>query len=229
MIGDVEAAMATTQVTVPRRTRESLVIPDTDWRTYCRLAQVFAERRGVRLAYDRGWLEIMSPSVEHDSGSRLLGRFVTTLTEELGRQILSGGATTLRRRLEKRGLEPDECFWIQNEAAVRGVRRLNLRLHPPPDLTIEIDVTNSSLDRMSIYAALGVPEVWRLDGDVLSFHVLGVRRRYTQQNASRAFPQVTPADLQNFLSLRYQQEENAIVRQFRAWVRQLPPAAPAKP
>lgn len=123
-------------------------------------------------------------------------------------------------------MEPDECFWIQNEAAVRGVRRLNLRVHPTPDLAIEVDVTNSSLDRMSIYAALGVPEVWRLDGDVLSFHVLGAGRRYTQKNASRAFPQVTPADLQNFLSLRHQQEENAIVRQFRAWVRQLPPAKP---
>jgi Uma2 family endonuclease len=221
--------MPTSQMTAARPTRPSLLIPDTDWRTYCRLLQVFAERRGVRLAYDRGLLEIMSPSVVRDSGSLLLGRLVTTLTEELGWAILSGGATTLRRRLEKRGLEPDECFWIQNEAAVRGVRRLNLRVHPPPDLAIEIDVTNSSLDRMSIYAALGVPEVWRLDGDVLSFHVLGARRRYTQNNSSRAFPHVTPADLQNFLSLRHQQEENSIIRQFRTWVRQLPPPAPAKP
>lgn len=91
MIADVEAAMATSQVTVPRRTRESLLIPDTDWHTYSRLLQVFAERRGVRLAYDRGCLEIMSPSVEHDSGSRLLGRFVTTLTEELGRESSAAG------------------------------------------------------------------------------------------------------------------------------------------
>src|SRR5205814_2592043 len=129
-----------------------------------------------------------------------------TLTEELGREVLSGGATTLRRRLEKRGLEPDECFWIQNEAAVRGVRRLNLRVHPPPDLAIEVDVTNSSLDRMGIYAALGVPEVWRLDEPSLTFHVLGPDGRYALVTHSRSFPQVTPADLMRFLTLLGQEE-----------------------
>jgi Uma2 family endonuclease len=165
-------------------------------------------------------LEITSPSFVHDTGSRFLGQLVVTLTEELGLVVLAGGSTTLRRR----GSEPDECFWIQNEPAVRGVRRLNLRIHPPPDLAIEVGVTNSSLDRMGIYAALGVPKVWRLDRPQLTFHVLGADGRYAPGAHSRAFPQVTPADLLRFLDQRDRDGDNKVIRQFRAWVRQLPPA-----
>src|SRR5439155_310836 len=84
---------------------------------------------------------------------------IGALADELGLPLMRGGSTTLRRRRKQRGLEPDRCFWIANEPAVRAVRDLDLRIHPPPDLAVETDVTNSSLDRMGIYAALGVLEV----------------------------------------------------------------------
>ncbi|HEY1377086.1 MAG TPA: Uma2 family endonuclease [Gemmataceae bacterium] len=220
--------MATQQTAPPAvpRTRGSVVLPNTDWKTYRRLLKAFADQPGVRLTYDRGDLEIMSPSFVHDSSGRFLGRLVVTLTEELGLQILPGGSTTLRRRLRRRGIEPDECFWIQNEAAVRGVPRLNLRVHPPPDLAIEVDVTNSSLDRMGIYAALGIPEVWRLDGARLTFQELGADGRYAERPTSRAFLRITPADLVRFLNQRRRDGDNETVRQVRAWVRQLPPPTP---
>jgi Uma2 family endonuclease len=203
----------------------SLVLSGIDWRTYTRLLRVFAERPGIRLAYDRGELEIMSPSLEHDDDSRLLGVFVLVLTEELELPLKHGGSTTLRRRLRRRGIEADECFWIANAHRMAGRRRLDLRTDPPPDLAIEVDVSRSSLDRLGIYAALAVPEVWRLDGDTLTFHVL-TGNAYTSAAASQSFPLVAPADLLGFLQqARQAGDENVVVRQFRDWVRQRRSAA----
>jgi Uma2 family endonuclease len=207
--------------TVQTLANRCLVLHGVDWRTYSQLLRAFAERPSVRLTYDRGVLEIMSPLLEHDTDGRLLARFVTTLTEELGLPVLSAGSTTFRRRKRRRGLEADESFWIANEPQVRGKRRIDLRVDPPPDLAIEVDVARSSLNRMSIYAALGVPEVWRLEApQTLTFNVLQPAGAYAAAAHSLSFPMIAPADLVNFLLLRDQAEENAIVRQFRTWVRQ---------
>ena len=208
--------------TVPARTvvRDRLLVDNVDWRTYTRLLHIFAERPGYRLTYDRGRLEIMSPLPEHEIDAEFLGRMAITLTEELGLTIMSGGSTTLRRRRRRRGLEPDHCYWIANEPAMRGKRTLDLHIDPPPNLAIEVDVTSSSLDRMSIYAALGVPEVWRLDDRTLTFHALGTNRKYTVVTHSLSFSLVTPADLMGFLAMCAGQDQNSVIRQFRAWVRQ---------
>src|SRR5262249_33669892 len=151
-------------------TQRCLRLSNVDWQTYTRLLKVFAERRGVRLTYDRGELEIMSPLLEHDKDDRFLFRLVVALTEELGLPIVEGGSTTLRRRRRRKGIEADECYWIANAHRMAGRRRIDLRTDPPPDLTIEVDVTHSSLNRLSIYAAFGVPEVWRLEGGALTFY-----------------------------------------------------------
>lgn len=198
-----------------------LRLSGVDWRTYSRLLRLFAERPGIRLTYDRGELEIMSPLLEHDDDGRFLGDLVFVLTEELGLPLKRGGSTTLRRRLRQRGIEADECFWIANAFRMAGRRRLDLRTDPPPDLALEIDVTHSSLDRLAIYAALRVPEVWRLNDDLLTFHVLGADGTYGSAGASQSFPLVMPADLLGFLQqARQVGDENTVVRQFREWIRQ---------
>ena len=205
-----------------------LRLSGVDWQTYSRLLHAFAERPAIRLTYDRGELEIMSPLLEHDDDGELLGEFVFTLTDELGLPLKRGGSTTLRRRLKQRGLEADKCFWIANAHRMAGRRRLDLRTDPPPDLAIEVDVTHSSLDRLSIYAALQVPEIWRLKGDALTFHILGDDGSYTTADRSRAFPQIAPADLVGFLQqARQAGDENAVIRQFRNWIRRHPAAARA--
>src|SRR5437773_5039758 len=186
--------MATVQV--PRG--RSVVLDDVDWRTYSRLVRVFADRPSLRLAYDRGKLEIMNPLPEHETGAYLLGRFVDTLTEELGLPVKAGRSTTFRRRRKQRGLEADNSYWIANEALVRGKQVIDLRVDPPPDLALEIDLTHSSLDRLSIYAALRVPEVWRLDEQGLTAHVLQADGQYAASPFSKAFPQLKVADLLPF-------------------------------
>jgi Uma2 family endonuclease len=208
--------MATVQTPPTQR----LVLYGVDWRDYTRMLRAFANRRAVRLTYDRGVLEIMVLTHEHESDNHILGRFVITLTEECGLPVKGGGSTTMRRRRRQRGLEPDECYWIANEHLVRGKKKIDLRRDPPPDLALEIDVTHSSLDRLAIYAALNVPEVWQLEGQTIVCYLLGSDGRYTASNQSKAFPGLNPADLIPFLALRGQMDENAVVREFRNWVRQ---------
>jgi Uma2 family endonuclease len=115
---------------------------------------------------------------------------------------------------------PDHSWWIAHAPQMCGRRRVDLRVDPPPDLAVEVDVTHRSLDRMSIYARLKVPEVWRLDAHSLTFQVLQPDSRYAGQTHSLSFPQFTPADLTAHLALRAHHDENEVVRQFRNFVRQ---------
>ena len=195
------------------------VLYDIDWKMYSRLLRIFENRRGFRLTYDRGILEIMSPLWQHEEPGGLLGRFVDVLTEELNLPYRLGGSVTLRRRRKHRGLEPDKCYWIASTPLLQGKRELDLRVDPPPDLAIEVDATSSSLDRMSIYAALAVPEVWRLSTGRIDFHVLesGV---YRVRSNSVSFPQLASSDLPPFVALWGSTDDGTIVRQFRDWVRQ---------
>ena len=102
-----------------------------------------------------------------------------------------------------------------------GVRQLDLKFHPPPDLAIEVDVTSSSLDRFGIYAKLGVAELWRLDGDDLQFHILGANKAYSAVATSSTFPGITPADLMAFvIQARRVADQNVTTDAFEVWLRQ---------
>lgn len=216
--------MPPVQVEVPADNRFMMI--GEPWSAYTRWLKLFDERRHVRITYDQGALEIMTFTHEHEHRAALLARLIYTWTEERGLPIKGGKSTTFRRREIKRGLEPDECFWIANELLVRDKERLDLRQDPPPDLAIEIDITNSSIPRLPIYAALKFPEVWRIDQGVLSFQVLQPEGVYAPALISRSLPPLTPEDIESFLALRGQMDENALVRLFRDWVRQLPPTTP---
>jgi Uma2 family endonuclease len=209
--------MATADAT-ELRTRDCLVLDPVSWQDYTSFLKLFADRPAWRLTFDRGVLEIMSPSGTHESSVDLLGRFVDILTDELDLPVKAGASTTYRRKKAQRGLEPDRSWWIANEGLVRSKREIDLSQDPPPDLCIEVDVTHSSLDRMRIYATLGVPEVWQLNDESLTFHVLK-KKSYEVKSASLAFPFVTPEVLLTHLGLLGQLDNTAIVREFRAWVR----------
>jgi Uma2 family endonuclease len=205
--------------TAPSAAPPSAVLQDIDWPTYTRLLWAFEGRRRVRMTYDRGTLEIMSPLWEHEQPAYLVGRFIDVMTEELGLLCRAGRSVTLRRKRKRRGLEPDNCYWIANAPRLQGKRKLDLRIDPPPDLAVEIDVTSSSIDRMSIYAALSVPEVWRLSTEGIAFHILEAGAYQVRTN-SLSFPQLASADLPAFLAQWGQTDDTTLVRHFREWVRQ---------
>jgi Uma2 family endonuclease len=162
----------------------------------------------------------MTLSPEHERFRHLLGLFIVALIEELAWEWACFGSMTFKRRQRGRGLEPDDCYWIQSEPLVRGKDQIDLRSDPPPDLALEIDVTHSSLNRLSIYAALHVPEVWRFDGQDLHVHLLGPDGKYTESTSSQAFPFLPVAELMRFLNLRTTMGNAALVRAFRSWVRE---------
>jgi Uma2 family endonuclease len=180
-----------------------------------------SDHRAAHFTYDRGHLEIMSPSASHERLKCLLRRIVRTTTEELDIPIRSSGSTTLRNRSNDRGLEPDECYYVANEAQVCGRDEIDLRVDPPPDLAIEVDISISSLDQLSIYADLGVPEVWLYDGTTLKVHQLQPDDKYVQQARSPSFPFLPLDEIERFLARRNETDETTWIRSFRAWMKTL--------
>jgi Uma2 family endonuclease len=194
------------------------VLQNISWETFETLLKETGEDRGSRFAYDCGTLEIMTPLFEHENPKIQFDRLIFALAEELEIEIKSAGSTTLKRRLAKRGIEPDNCYYIQNESAVRGRQKLDLVTDPPPDLAIEIDITSSSVNKLGIYSALGVFELWRYDGRDLKFHHL-TEGQYIECEFSSAFPLVSVSEISKFIERSKTSGEIALLKSFRAWVR----------
>src|SRR6476661_3121616 len=142
----------------------SLIFRDASWRFYRAMLREFDEQPS-RINYDRGTLEVMTLSIEHEHYKSVLGMMIGLLAMALKLRVMHGGSATLKRLSKRKGLEADQCYWIANEPSMRSRKRIDLRTDPPPDLVIEIDVMHSVVNREKIYAALGVPEMWVLRGD----------------------------------------------------------------
>ncbi len=171
------------------------------WHTYQALSLDLAETPNKKLTFDQGILEIMTPLPEHEINKGFLARLIWTTTEILGLEVASLCSTTLSREDLQRGIEPDECFYIQNEAVVRGKTTFDFAVDPAPDLAIEIDITSSSLNRLDIYAALGVREVWRFENDNLLIYCLE-NNGYELQENSQVLPVLSRQIILDFLKKR---------------------------
>ena len=164
----------------------------------------------------------MTISGKHGNLCRLFVRLIATLAEEMNLPLRCYGDMTCDKKKTLRGLEPDECFYIQNERAVRLKDDIDLTIDPVPDLAVEIELSRARRDRLSVYAGVGVPEVWRYNGKRLTFQVLSKDgKSYIDSNVSRAFPKLQLADLQRFVELRTQLDETSLIRSFREWAREL--------
>jgi Uma2 family endonuclease len=205
-----------TVVETPREQR--FVLRDVSWTEYQGIAETLGERH-LRLTFDRGSLEFTTLSHGHERYSNLLGRFVEVITEELDVPLQSGGSTTFGREDLERGIEPDQCYYLENEPLVRDKDEIDLAVDPPPDLAIEVDVSRRSLNRMGIYAALRVREVWRFDGETLRAYRLNKRGSYVEVTQSQHFPFLSLAKVAEFLGRRTEMDETSLVRAFRRWVR----------
>lgn len=206
----------TATLTAPSR---CMVLQGVSWSTYQALIHDLESDPGKRLTYDQGTLEIMVPLPPHERYKSRLSRIVEVTTEETETEIASLGSTTWNREDLQKGLEPDACFYIQNEQAVRSKNEIDLAVDPPPDLAIEVDYTSSSIDRMAIYTALGVPEVWRFDGETLTLYGLEAGE-YRPQETSAVLPLLQRADILRFLQVSQTMGETTWVREFRKWVRE---------
>ncbi len=197
---------------------DRVVLKHISWQTYQSLMIDFEREPAIRLTYDRGTLEIRMPLAPHETYKKILGRLIEAATEELNLEIRSLGSLTCSREDLAKGLEPDQCYYIQNEEKVRGIEQINLAKLPPPDLAVEIDITSSSLDRFSIYAALKVPEIWRYDGRLFVIYGL-VESEYIIQDYSISLQILKTADILRFLNLAALTGENSLIKQFRQWLK----------
>ena len=198
---------------------EHVFLPGVSYATYEALVTEVGERRNLRFTYDHGRMEIMSPSQDHERAKKLFGRMIESVTEELGIPIMSCGSTTFKDELRECGLEPDECYYIQHESQVRG-RTVQLGQDPPPDLVVEVDVTTSVIDRFSIYAALGFPEIWQYSDSEITIHLLQNGNAYVVAQESVALPMVSVAKLLEHLDRCHETDETTWIRAFRQWVRE---------
>ena len=196
-----------------------VVLKGVSWSTFKALVADVGDDRAWRIAYDRGVLEIRMPLEEHEEPKRLIESFVEAIVDELEIELRSLGSLTLEREDLTRAVEPDSCFYIQNESLVRG-RNINLPNDPPPDLAIESDYTNSSVNKFTIYAALGVPELWMYRRQSLQVYQL-VEGKYQKCDRSLAFPFLPIAEIPGFIEQSRTIGQRAAVRLFRQRIREI--------
>jgi Uma2 family endonuclease len=198
---------------------QRFVLHGVDWDGYEMMLKLVGDRRSVRIAYDRGDLELMSPSYDHERFKRLLGRIVEIVAEEFHISYVAAGSTTWRREAIDRGVEPDDCFYITGLHRIRG-KTPDLEVDPPPDLAIEVEISRSALDRMGIYAALRVPEVWRFDGETLRVELLQGDGTYAEATAGLSLPMLPLGEVPRWVNMNVAGEDQGEWgRQFRGWVR----------
>lgn len=196
---------------------QKLILQGVGWDFYERILEEFADSNALHFAYDDGFLEVEVPTPKHEFPNRVLQDLVTFISVELGVDVLNAGSTTFRKRSKAKGVEPDTCFYIQNELQIRGKMEIDLQKDPPPDLAIEVDITSPSLNKLPIYAALGVPEVWLYKGNKVEFLKL-VGAGYRKVEKSIALPILSSEKATEFLQKGLKESSTKWIREIREWI-----------
>lgn len=170
--------------TIPSEQR--VLLRSITWETYQTLVEN-PDRAGYLMTYDQGNLEIMSPSWNHELDKSLIGRMIEMFSLHENIDLATSASTTFKRSDLKSGFEADESYYIRNESVVRGKQEIDLLVDPPPDLVVEIEHSRSAINKLALLAQIGVPEVWRYDGQNLWIGQLGTNA-YTQSGASEQLP-----------------------------------------
>jgi Uma2 family endonuclease len=207
--------MVTTAILGETRT----LLENISWQTFKAMLAEMGSNRKTRIAYDNGIVEIMTPLLPHEGSNRSIERFIVILFEELDINFRAAGSLTLTRDDLERGSEPDSSYYIQNERLVRSKENIDLATDPPPDLVLEIEYSRSAIDKLLLYAAMGVPEFWRYRGGVLRIYTLN-NGEYVEVKASPSFPGIAVTEIPRFIQQSRDDGELAVNRAFRAWVRQ---------
>ncbi len=196
-----------------------ILLTGISWAEYERFLQTFWEKTNLSLAYDKGKLEIMPKSANHESFSRTIYNFFLAYCERFDIETESRGSTTFRRKFLEKGVEPDECFYISNaQKIIEG--NFSTENFPPPDVAVEIDLTTDSLDKFPIYSALKVPEVWIFDGKKVTFNKLK-GEKYHQTSHSVALPLLSAEKLAEFLKLSQEKGQFVALKEFRQYLNDL--------
>jgi Uma2 family endonuclease len=199
------------------------ILRNVSWEDYESLLEEIPDQPHIHISYDNGVLQIMTISYEHEEVLAILRKLVSALEDMLRVPIQSYGAATQKVKEQQKGTEPDDCFYIQNASKVMG-KKINLAVDPPPDLALEVDFASPSLSKFPIYAALGVPELWRHKNDEVRFYQL-VDGAYQETSHSVAFPFLSSEILTNFLLMGITDGQTAAKWAFADWIKANQPTA----
>jgi Uma2 family endonuclease len=201
-----------------RAAEERFVLRGLSWESYEQLLSDFLDRSSPRFTYDRGELEIMSPSFDHEELGRIITQLFYILAEEWGFEYRDFGSATFKQRETESGFEPDSCFYIQSVETIAGIASFDPAVHPPPDVILEIDLTSSSLRKFPIYARMNVPEVWRYKGKLEIF--LLRTGEYLESETSAAIPGLSSSDVSDLVERSGTMKRSEWIRHVREWARQ---------
>lgn len=196
----------------------ALLFHGVDWNEYKQLTEDLNEWPGVRLTYDRGRLEIMSPLAKHEQYKELLSDIGRLISYESEIDLQSLGSTTFTEEWLDKGAEPDTCFYVANAAAIIGKRRIDLNTDPPPDIAVEVDITHPSIRKLPIYEEMRVPEVWLYDERRLQIWLLS-ENGYVESANSLSFPFLTSEALTQALEQSKTKGQSQVLRAFRKWLK----------
>lgn len=197
---------------------QRVLLKDVTWQEFKTILKDLGEHRAARIAYDRGILEIMAPLPKHEDDKEIISDLVKALLEELDIEFRCLGSTTFKNQAMAQGIEPDQCFYIKNESKIRGKKRLDLTIDPPPDLALEVDITSRT--HPNIYQALKVPELWRFEKSKLRINILQ-DGTYVESQQSLNFPRFALIEvIPQYLQQSTTAGRNSTLKAFRLWVRQ---------
>jgi Uma2 family endonuclease len=196
---------------------QQLLLEDVTWQQFENILAELGEHRAARISYSHGFLEIMVPLPEHEKAKEIIGDMVKILLEARQIAFESLGSTTLKSDRMAQGVEPDTCFYIQNQGAVIGKNRLDMSVDPPPDLAIEIDLTSRT--QLDNYQILGVPELWRYGKQGLQINVLE-NGKYVESDFSPTFPDIPIIERVNqYVQQSQVSGRTQAIQAFRNWLR----------
>jgi Uma2 family endonuclease len=200
-------------------TETRTLLKNISWQTFKTMLAEMGVERNSRFAYDKGIVEIMTPLMLHENSNRLIEGYILVLCEEFGLEVKSTGSLTLTRDDLEKGGEPDSSYYIQNESLVRDKENIDLVKDPPPDLVLEVEYSRPKIDKLSLYASMGIPEFWRYNGTVLRIYILS-GSQYSEVELSPTFVPVPVKDIPRFIQESKKIGQLAAKSAFRTWVRQ---------
>ena len=180
------------------------------------LIAAVGEAKGLRISYDSGRLQITTLSSAHESYQFLISNLVNLLSVRLRIKVLCFGSATMKK--QPKGVEPDLMFYVQTAAALGNRIDIDFSLDPPPDIVVEVDLQHQSIAKFPIYAAFGVPEIWRYDGRLMTIHYLE-RGEYAPTETSRALPVLSSGTLTEFLARSQTEDQYHTLLAFEEWLR----------
>ena len=161
------------------------------WMEYQQLVANRGNRSTPRLKFANGYLTLKMPTFKHGQLDAIVADLIVAILNQQQRDYVRTTPVTLQVP-EQAGIEPDHCFWVNNWAAVSGKSWIDLATDPPPDIAVEVDVTNFT--NVADYIPFEIPEVWLIRGDTLVIFALAPEG-YNQAESSQFFPEVDTPNL----------------------------------